>query len=101
MTSFEIKVFSVVKKIPRGKVSNYSLIATAIENKKAYRAVGNVLKKNTDIPTIPCHRVIKSDGRIGGYILGKIQKKKILGEEGIQIKGDRVVNLNKVLHNFS
>lgn len=67
--SFTEKVFDVVKKIPKGKVLTYKEVAKKSGNEKASRAVGNILHKNFDI-SIPCHRVIRSDGKFGGYNRG-------------------------------
>ena len=80
MLKFSEKVYSVVKKIPRGETWSYKKIAALSGKSRAYRAVGNILSKNTD-PTVPCHRVIRSDGKIGGYngIMGK--KYRLLEEE--------------------
>lgn len=81
MIKFSEKVFSVVKKIPEGKTLSYKEVAKRAGNEKACRAVGNILNKNFD-PSIPCHRVIKSNGNLGGYNRGAVNKKKILLKEG-------------------
>lgn len=78
---FQARVFAIVKKIPRGKVLTYKEVAQKIGSPKAYRAVGNALNKNYS-KDIPCHRVIKSDGTLGGYRLGTSAKAKILKKEG-------------------
>lgn len=75
------KVLAQVAKIPEGKTLTYKEVAGLVGNPRAYRAVGNVLNKNCD-PNIPCHRVIRSDGRIGGYNQGSSKKKKLLQTEG-------------------
>ncbi len=80
MKSFTEKVYEVVKKIPKGKVLTYKEVARRAGSVKASRAVGNILNKNYD-PKIPCHRVIRSDGKLGGYNRGANQKKKILKSE--------------------
>ncbi|MBI3888741.1 MGMT family protein [Candidatus Nomurabacteria bacterium] len=79
--SFTQKVHEVVKKIPKGKVLTYKEVARRAGNAKASRAVGNILNKNHD-PKIPCHRVIRSDGKLGGYNGGTQKKKEILKKEG-------------------
>jgi len=79
--SFKDEVYKVVKKIPKGKVLTYKQVAEKVGRPKAYRAVGNILNKNFD-PNIPCHRVIKSDGKLGGYNRGVKAKTKVLKEEG-------------------
>ena len=82
--NFSQKVFEVVKKISKGKVLTYQEVAKRAGNPKAYRAVGNILNKNYD-PKIPCHRVIRSDGKIGGYNRGAKNKSEILRKEGCTI----------------
>ena len=81
MTKFSQKVYEVVKKIPRGSVLTYKEVAKRAGSPGAFRAVGNILNKNYD-PKIPCHRVIRSDGKIGGYNRGAKKKKDILKKEG-------------------
>lgn len=81
MTTFAKKVYQVVKKIPKGKTLAYSQVARLAGRPRAFRAVGNILNKNFD-PKIPCHRVIRSDGKIGGYNRGAKNKEKILAAEG-------------------
>ena len=84
-SSFQRKVYQVVKRIPRGKVMTYKEVAQKAGFPKAYRAVGNVLRKNYN-PQIPCHRVIRSDGRIGNYNRGgEKEKMKLLKKEGYAI----------------
>ena len=84
MESFTQKVYEIVNKIPRGKVLTYKEVAKRAENIKASRAVGNILNKNHD-PKIPCHRVICSNGQLGGYNRGKNQKAKLLKFEGFNL----------------
>lgn len=81
MSSFTEKVYQIVKKIPSGKVLTYKQVAKYTGNEHASRAVGNILHKNHN-PKIPCHRVIRSDGKIGGYNKGGKEKIKILKKEG-------------------
>lgn len=77
---FEEKVFSVVKKIPKGGVLTYKEVAEKVGSPRAFRAVGNILNKNYN-SDIPCHRVIKSDGTVGGYNRGTNQKIEKLRKE--------------------
>lgn len=83
MTEFQKKVYNFVKNIPKGKTATYKEVALAIGHPKAYRAVGSVLKKNPNIGIMPCHRVIRSDGKIGGYVLGMKKKLELLKEEQV------------------
>jgi methylated-DNA-[protein]-cysteine S-methyltransferase len=82
MSKFANKVFEIVKQIPRGKVLSYKEVAQLAGRPKAYRAVGNILHNNKKLIEIPCHRVIRSDGKIGGYVKGAAAKKKLLKREG-------------------
>lgn len=79
--NFQENVINVVKKIPKGKTLSYKEVAEKAGNRKAYRAVGNILNKNKDYKNIPCHRVIRSDGKIGGYNKGSSRKKYLLIKE--------------------
>ena len=81
MTSFAQRVYAVVRKIPRGKTLSYKQVALLAGSPNAYRAVGNILNKNTDT-TIPCHRVIKSTGEAGGYNGIRGIKETLLKGEG-------------------
>ena len=84
-TKFQLKVWKYLKKIPRGQVRTYSEVAKAINKPKSVRAVANAVGKNPYAPKIPCHRVIRSDGSLGGYSgKGGINtKRKLLKSEGI------------------
>ena len=78
-TKFQLKVWNFLRKIPKGKVITYLDVATAIGKPKAVRAVANAVGKNPYPPKIPCHRVIRSDGSLGGYSgKGGISKKRQL-----------------------
>ena len=74
-TKFQLKVWNYLKKIPKGKVETYLQVAKAIGKPKAFRAVANAVGKNPYPPKIPCHRVIRSDGSLGGYS-GKVEFNK-------------------------
>ncbi len=81
MSLFSEQVYKIVSRIPKGKVLTYKQVAILTGNPLAFRAVGNILNKNHN-KNIPCHRVIRSDGKIGGYNKGSKLKEKILKEEG-------------------
>lgn len=91
MSKFAQKVLAIVKKIPKGEVMTYKEIAIKLGNKNLARAVGQALKRNPYPIVIPCHRVIRSDGKIGGYSLGIKKKKELLKKEGVLIIGDKVI----------
>lgn len=82
--NFSEKVFDVVRKIPVGSVLTYKQVAEKVGSPLASRAVGNILHTNHD-PNIPCHRVIRTDGKLGGYNRGSTEKRKILEKEGYKI----------------
>ena len=84
-TKFQLKVWKYLKTIPKGQVRTYYQVANAIKRPKAVRAVANAIGKNPYAPKIPCHRVIRSDGSLGGYSgKGGINtKRKLLKLEGI------------------
>ena len=84
-TKFQIKVWKYLKTIPKGQLRTYLDVAKAIKKPKAARAVANAVGKNPYAPNVPCHRVIRSDGGLGGYSgpVGIKTKKKLLKMEGI------------------
>ena len=86
-TKFQLKVWAFLRKIPRGSVKTYSQVAKGIGKPLAVRAVANAIGKNPFAPKIPCHRVIRSDGSLGGYSgKGGIKTKKLLlKREGITL----------------
>lgn len=98
--TFAEKVYEQLKKVPKGKVTTYKKLAEQLGT-KAYRAVGSVLKNNPYAPIVPCHRVVKSDGKVGGFMgkmTGEEVAKKIvlLRNEGVEIMGGKV-DLKKYL----
>ena len=137
MTVFQQKVYQITKKIPRGRVSTYKLVAKAAGRPRAYRAVGNILHVNSysyngaaqlnsanhskftknkatsaearrkqakadrrGIPSaklIPCHRVVKSDGSLGGFGSGLKNKVALLETEGVKVKNGNIIDFKKVL----
>lgn len=89
MNSFQKKVYKVVSKIPKGRVMSYKEVAELSGSPKAWRAVGNILNKNRN-KNIPCHRVIRSDGKIGGYNKGIKKKITLLKKEGAHLKSLKI-----------
>jgi len=86
-TKFQIKVWKYLIKIPKGKVKTYKQVAIGINRPKSARAVANACGKNPYAPKVPCHRVIRSDGSLGGFSApgGAKAKKKLLKKEGFSI----------------
>lgn len=81
--TFSECVYEVVRNIPKGKALTYKEVALKAGSPNAFRAVGNILNKNYD-PKIPCHRVVRSDGKTGGYNRGEDKKVEILKREGFK-----------------
>jgi methylated-DNA-[protein]-cysteine S-methyltransferase len=101
MKTFQQKVLDLVKKIPKGKITTYKEIGKALKRKgQVYRAVGRALHDNKTPIVIPCHRVIKSTGELGGYSRGTKKKITLLRKEGIQIKKNKIINFKKRLFKF-
>jgi methylated-DNA-[protein]-cysteine S-methyltransferase len=93
-TTFERSVLVAAFKIPKGKVSTYKRIAEKIGKPKAHRAVANALHKNPLHPIVPCHRVVRSDGRFGGEKKAAQSRMRLVKEEGVPIQDSKVA-LNK------
>lgn len=100
LTDFEASVFKLVAKIPQGKVTTYQALACALGKPRAIRAAGNALGKNPNLIKVPCHRVVRSDGKVGGYAGGAITKVKLLKAEGVQVVRNGIMNFEKIFYNF-
>ncbi len=85
MKSFNEECYTLLKQVPKGKVTTYKEIAIAL-NTKAYQAVGNAMNKNPYAPEVPCHRVVNQDGKVGKYAHGTEKKIEMLEQEGIKIE---------------
>ena len=97
--TFAQQCYALLHKIPKGKVTTYREIAHAL-NTKAYQAVGNAMGSNPHPITTPCHRVVKSNGEIGGFALGIDKKIELLSAEGVSVSQGRIDNLSKSLFLF-
>jgi methylated-DNA-[protein]-cysteine S-methyltransferase len=103
-TAFQQKIYEKLKSVPKGFITTYKELAKAL-NTKAYRAVGNAVRHNPYAPIVPCHRVVRSNGNIGGFG-GKtegeeIRKKvKLLEAEGLRIKNNRIIDFEKKMFRF-
>jgi excinuclease ABC subunit C len=86
MTPFQRRVYKAVSSIPPGEVRSYKWVAKKIGRPGAYRAVGHALNKNPFLGRVPCHRVVKSDGSLGGFSKGKKAKRRLLRAEGVDAK---------------
>jgi methylated-DNA-[protein]-cysteine S-methyltransferase len=102
LKDFQKKVLTLLTKIPKGKVTTYGEIARALGGVRLSRAVGNAVRDNPFAPEVPCHRVIRSNGEIGGFggeLSGENIKQKIrfLKEEGVYVDGKGSIDLQKYL----
>ena len=99
LKKFEVQCLELLGQIPKGKVTTYREIAKALDSQD-YRAVGRAMARNRDLVVVPCHRVVCSNGKVGGYANGIDQKIKLLEREGIPISREKVVDLKSVLYRF-
>ena len=96
MTDFQHLCYHTLKtKAPDGRVITYAGLAQLINHPRAYRAVGSAMNKNPFAPEVPCHRVVKSNGELGGFALDIQIKIKRLQREGVQVINNRVVNFGQ------
>ena len=98
--NLENKVYKQLCKVPKGKVTTYGELAKAVGLKNGQRAIGRKKKKNPYPGIVPCHRVIKSDGKIGGYAYGEKSKTKMLNREGIKIQNGKIIDFKKTVFRF-
>ena len=90
------RVYRLVSLIPVGRVTTYKALAEACDT-RSYRAVGGILRSNPNIPVVPCHRVVMSDGSLGGYARGVEEKRRMLEREGVIIREEKVDNFARVV----
>lgn len=98
-SKFSERCYNVLRRVPPGRVTSYAEIAKAIGT-KAYRAVGQAMHRNPYAPTVPCHRVVRSDGSIGGYAWGSDQF-ALLESEGVIVRDGTIHNLKDVFYPLS
>ena len=105
MTTLDQTLYALLKRVPRGKVTTYKALALAAGT-TAYRAVGQAMRKNPFAPDVPCHRVVSSTGKLGGF-MGKtagpeIQKKiRLLADEGVTVHQGKIADFETHLYTFS
>lgn len=93
------KIYDLLCEIPKGKVTTYKELARKLKT-KGYRAIGQIVSANPNAPEVPCHRVVKSDGAIGGYAFGVDKKINILATEGVNIDDGKIVDFEEKLFRF-
>ena len=96
MTDFQSQCYASLKKVPRGMVITYAGLAEIIGRPRAHRAVGSAMNKNPFAPEVPCHRVVKSNGDLGGFADDTSVKIKRLREEGVLVCDNKIVDFEKV-----
>jgi len=101
MTPFQSECYKALEKVPPGKVISYAGLAEMIGRPKAHRAVGSAMNKNPFAPKVPCHRVVKSNGEIGGFADDINVKIKRLHKEGVEVLDNKIVNFKSVLFSGS
>ena len=94
------KIYKILLEVPEGKVTTYGELAKAVGFTNGQRAVGKFMNKNPFPVIIPCHRVVKSDGKIGGYAYGEEIKTNMLKNEGIRIKDGKILDWEKTVFRF-
>tara|TARA_B100001750_G_C15332010_1_gene507771 strand:- start:216 stop:515 length:300 start_codon:yes stop_codon:yes gene_type:complete len=96
----EEKIYKKLLKVPSGYVTTYGELAKAINLKNGQRVVGRIMKNNPFPVIVPCHRVVKSDGTVGGYAYGTERKKHMLVKEGLKINDNKISDFKKNLFRF-
>ncbi len=98
--SLEQQVYKKLTEVPQGKVTTYGELAKAVGLKNGQRIIGQIMKKNPYPAIIPCHRVVNSDGKVGGYAYGEDVKTNMLQKEGIKIQNGKILDWHKKFHKF-
>ena len=96
----EEKIYRKLLQVPLGYVTTYGDLTKAINLKNGQRTVGQIMKKNPFPIIIPCHRVVKSDGTVGGYAYGIEIKKHMLVKEGLEISNNKILDFKNNLFQF-
>jgi methylated-DNA-[protein]-cysteine S-methyltransferase len=94
------KIYKKLLQVPKGQITTYGELAKAVGLKNGQRVVGKVMNKNSYPVIIPCHRVVMSTGKIGGYAFGENIKTNMLNDEGIKIQNGKIVDLKNKIYRF-
>lgn len=97
--SFNQRCYQLLRQVPAGRVTTYKDIAEALGT-KAFQAVGRAMNQNPNPVEVPCHRVVNSDGRLGGYAFGSERKQALLEAEGVSIQSGKIVEFDSVRYDF-
>ena len=98
--NLEQKIYKKLLEVPKGQITTYGELAKAVGLKNGQRTIGKIMNKNPCPVIIPCHRVVMSTGKIGGYAYGENVKTKLLNDEGIQIKNGKIMDLENKVYRF-
>lgn len=96
----EDRIFAKLLQVPKGHVTTYGELAKAVGLENGQRYVGNVMNKNPYPGLVPCHRVVMSDGKVGGYAYGRHVKANMLQNEGVRIKNGRILDWEETVYRF-
>ncbi|MEM2160721.1 MAG: MGMT family protein [Candidatus Nitrosotenuis sp.] len=100
MNKLDQAVYKKLLQVPKGKVTTYGELARAVGLQNGQRVIGQIMNRNPFPVVIPCHRVVKSDGKIGGYFYGEKVKTKMLSDEGIKIADGKIKDWEKTVFRF-
>ncbi|MBT8242765.1 MAG: MGMT family protein [Nitrosopumilus sp.] len=100
MNTLEKKIYKKLAEVPKGQITTYGELAKAVGLKNGQRAVGRIMNKNPYPVIIPCHRVVMSTGKLGGFDYGPDVKTKMLTDEGVKIQGGKIVDFENKLYRF-
>ena len=98
--NFDKKIYKKLLEVPEGKITTYGELAKAVGFTNGQRTVGKIMNKNPYPVIIPCHRVVKSDRKVGGYAFGKDIKINMLKKEGIKIQNGKIQNWENTIYRF-
>jgi len=98
--NLEQLVYKKLLRVPKGKITTYGELAKAVGLKNGQRAIGRIMNKNPFPVIVPCHRVVNSNGKIGGYAYGQDVKNKMLTKEGIEIQNGKILDFEKRIYKF-
>ncbi len=98
--NLEQRIFKKLLQVPKGQITTYGELSKAVGLKNGQRVVGKIMNKNPYPVIIPCHRVVMSTGKIGGYAYGEPVKTKLLNDEGIEIKNGKIIDLENRIYRF-
>ena len=98
--NLEQKIYKKLLEVPKGQITTYGELAKAVGLKNGQRVIGKIMNKNPYPVIVPCHRVVMSTGKVGGYAYGENIKTKMLNDEGIQIKNGKILDLENRIYRF-